>query len=77
MIIAFATSYKKQSLLPTDLLVDQSHPDFKLTGLKTSSVVKLDKLATVDTSILCGQLGELPVSLVSALDACLRYALEL
>jgi mRNA interferase MazF len=77
VIIAFATSYKKQSLLPTDLLVDQSHPEFGLTGLKTASVLKLDKLATVDRTVLYGQLGELPASLSPTLDACLRHALEL
>ena len=58
-------------------LLEPSHPEFKLTGLKAASVIKLDKLATVDTSILFGQLGELPPSLHAALDDCLRFALEL
>lgn len=61
----------------TDLLIEDSHPDFGLTGLKKSSVVKLDKLVTLETSVLLGELGELSAALLQEVNEKLRYALEL
>jgi mRNA interferase MazF len=77
VVLAFITSHRGQPLLPTDLLVPDTHPDFPQTGLKMSSVVKLDKLVTVETAILLGELGELPLALMQQANDKLRYALEL
>jgi mRNA interferase MazF len=76
-LLAFITTYAGGPLLTTDLLVASSHPDFTRTGLKRDSVVKLDKLVTVETSILLGELGELSASLLQQADEKLRYALDL
>jgi mRNA-degrading endonuclease toxin of MazEF toxin-antitoxin module len=59
------------------LLVEDSRPDFAQTGLKVTSVVKLDKLVTVERSIILGELGEFSEALLSAVNEKLRYALEL
>jgi len=77
VLLAFMTS--KQSPTPTrsDLLVGGSHPDFAQTGLKASSVVKLDKLVTVEHSIILGELGEFSAALLQEVNERLRYALEL
>ncbi len=77
VVLGFATSFKGQSLLATDLLVLKSHPDYALTGLKAEAVVKLDKLATLDRSLIHGEIGELSAALLADLDIKLRYALEL
>ena len=77
VLLAFITSYRSQPLLPTDLLIQVAHPNFPQTGLKTDSIVKLDKLVTVETAILLGELGELSTSLMLQVDDKLRYALEL
>ena len=77
VVLAFITTFQRQSLLPTDLLLETSHPDFVQTGLKAPSVVKLDKLVTVESSILLGELGELPPALLHQADSKLRHALEL
>jgi hypothetical protein len=58
-VFAFITSDRGHPLLTTDLLIEDTRPDFPQTGLKTKSVVKLDKLLTVERSILLGELGEL------------------
>jgi mRNA interferase MazF len=42
---------------PTDYLVDATHPEFPVTGLRVSSVVRLHKLTTVLASILIRRLG--------------------
>ncbi|NJE01703.1 type II toxin-antitoxin system PemK/MazF family toxin [Thermococcus sp. JdF3] len=43
----------------TDVLIEQSHPEFQLTGLKVSSFIRLTKIATVQKDILPGELGEI------------------
>lgn len=77
VVLAFITSHRGQSLSPTDLLIEESHPDFRQTGLKTRSVVKLDKVVTVESAILLGELGELSAALLEQVDVKLRYALGL
>ena len=64
-------------MLPTDFLVESTHPDFPQTGLKTSSVIKLDKLVTIDRSVPLGELGQMSDALMRQVDGNLRYALEL
>jgi mRNA-degrading endonuclease toxin of MazEF toxin-antitoxin module len=59
------------------LPIEDLHPDFGRTSLKRSSVIKLDKLVTVEITILLGELGELSEALLREVDEKLRYALEL
>lgn len=47
VIVAFVTKYIGQPLLPTDVAILDSDPDFKQTRLKLSSVIKADKLFTI------------------------------
>jgi len=77
VVLAFITSYQNLPLLTTDLLIENTHPGFKQTGFKSSSVIKLDKLVTMDTSILIGEIGELSSELLQEANTKLRYALEL
>ncbi|MBI3013684.1 MAG: type II toxin-antitoxin system PemK/MazF family toxin [Candidatus Tectomicrobia bacterium] len=77
VILAFITSVPSSRLLPTDLSLEPSHPDFRATGLKVRSVIKCDKLATVQRRILLGELGALSPPLIRDLDQRLRHALKL
>ncbi|MEK7363261.1 MAG: type II toxin-antitoxin system PemK/MazF family toxin [candidate division NC10 bacterium] len=77
VILAFISSVKPPTLLPTDLPIATSHPDFPGSGLKVASVVKCDKLATVQRRIIFGELGVLSPALLVELNACLRVALGL
>jgi mRNA interferase MazF len=77
VILAFVSSVVSPRPLPTDLVVGPSHPNFRETGLKVPSIVKCDKLVTVQRRIILGELGELPPTLLRALDQRLRHALEL
>ena len=76
-MLAFITSYRGHPLLATDLLIEDTCPDFSQTGLKTKSVIKLDKVLTVERSILLGELGELSAVLLRQVDEKLRYGLDL
>jgi mRNA interferase MazF len=77
ILLAFITTYRTQPLLATELLIADNHPDFAQTGLKLSSVVKLDKLVTVAGAIVLGELGELSAVLLQQVGEKLRYALDL
>ncbi len=77
VVLVFISSVVPQKLLLTDLPVDPSHSDFRASGLKVASVIKCDKLATVQRSILMGELGTLSARLLRELGGKLRHALEL
>ncbi len=77
VILAFVSSVVPPRPLPTDLVVDPSHPHFRETGLKVPSIVKCDKLATVQRRIILGELGQLSASFLRELDQRLRHALNL
>ena len=57
VVVAFISSKitKTQSL---DVIIDDSHPEFKKTGLKLSSTVKL-KIATISKELMLGEIGEI------------------
>ncbi|MBO3840558.1 MAG: type II toxin-antitoxin system PemK/MazF family toxin [Nitrososphaerota archaeon] len=59
VVVAFISSRIPGELKPTDVLIEETHPEFKLTGLKTSSVIKLDKIATLLKSMVMGEIGEI------------------
>ena len=77
VVLAFITTYRGQTLLATDVLIEDSRPSFVQTGLKRSSVIKLDKLVTVETSILLGEIGEPAEQFLQQVAEKLRYAPEL
>jgi mRNA interferase MazF len=77
VILVFLTTQQKGQPLPTDLVIPASHPDFARTGLKGPATMKCDKLATVDTRLVLGELGELSPGLVHEMDDRLRLALGL
>jgi len=47
VVVAFISSRVPQRPTLTDIVVDEAHPEFEMTGLKTSSVIRLDKVATI------------------------------
>ena len=77
VLLAFITSQQSSVVSPTDVLIDRAHPDFASTGLKVSSVVKLEKLVAIERSIVLGELGELSMTLIKEVNEKLLYALEL
>jgi len=40
-----------------DILISKSHPEFHLTGLKTDSVLKLSKIATLHKKLIAREIG--------------------
>ena len=56
--VAAITSEIPHRLLPTDLLVFECTPSFGATGLKSTSIILIDKIATLEKTFIKGILGE-------------------
>ena len=77
IIVAFISSIITEPI-ETDLhLIRKEHSDFKQTGLKTDSIIKLDKLATISKEVILGALGSLSDSLIQMMNQKLKIALDL
>ena len=58
VVVAFISSRVPRRPALTDIVVDEAHAEFELTGLKVSSVIKLDKVATISKDLILGEIGE-------------------
>jgi len=63
VVVAFISSRVPREPAPTDIIVGETHLDFKLTGLKVASVIRLDKVATILKDLIVGEIGEVGVKL--------------
>lgn len=57
VIVAFITTSIPTVLSNTDLLFDKNRNDFNKSGLKKISLIKLNKIATLNNRIFTGELG--------------------
>jgi mRNA interferase MazF len=57
VVVAFISSRISKTRL-VDVLIDESHSEFKQTGFKLPSIVKLDKIATISKELIVGEIGE-------------------
>ena len=78
IIISFISSvFDESKLQETDFVLKTENERFKETGLKNTSVFKMDKVATVDKRIILGELGTVPQNIMEKLDGKLKVALGL
>ena len=77
IILSFVTSQMPSEILDTDVVLDSSHADFGLTGLRVSSTLRLHRMMTVATSFIQRDLGELSPELRAEMDKRLRKLFEL
>lgn len=73
-IVAFISSIvsPEHSLHETHFIIDSRKSFFSNTGLKKTSVLKCDKLMTINQSIIAGLLGELPTDIIKIIDKNLK-----
>ena len=76
-IVAGFTSVTNRSAEPTQLLIEVSTPDGKLTGLHQDSVLNCCNLFTIEQSKILKTIGQLSPTLMQQADGCLRSALDL
>ncbi len=77
VIVAFISSMMSSHTSVCDYVLSDTHQDFRLSGLKKTSVFKMNKLATLDKHIFVGQIGEVSPNILKDLQAKLKIALDL
>src|SRR5712671_6753398 len=78
LILSFITSVlTNRSPRGAEVELLRSDPDFRVTGLKGDSLIRLDKLATLSTSIISRRLGAASTATQMKIAAGLRRALGL
>ena len=75
LIVAAISSVVRGAVIPTDLLVETSHPEFPQSGLRVRSVIRLHKLAAVEQTVIGRRLGRIGPQLQTDVDQRLRIAL--
>jgi mRNA interferase MazF len=58
VVVSFVSSRISTKPPCPSIEIAEGHPEFELTGLKMSSIIRLDKVATVLKDIVVGELGE-------------------
>ena len=72
VIVAFITSKIPAEISNSDMILNIEHPDFKKTGLKVSSAIRLHRLLTINSKIIKRELGYLPHTFHNELSDKLR-----
>ncbi|HJX56435.1 MAG TPA: type II toxin-antitoxin system PemK/MazF family toxin [Methanoregula sp.] len=72
VVVAFISSKVPVYLQDSDFLVSMDHPSFLSTGLKVSSVIKFDKIATIAKDLIEGEIGEISRDLADECNLILR-----
>ena len=71
-VFAFITTEPSARFPRFGIAVEPTHPSWRQTRLKASSVVRTDKLCTLNTRVITGRLGVLPPDLLIAIQARLK-----
>jgi len=72
VLVAYISSVVPAALMASDLVLDPAKAEFRCTNLKTASVLRLHKLATIHGSMIVRHLGDLPQSQKPTVAAKLR-----
>jgi len=76
-IVAQITGNTQRAGEPTQVLVEVSTPDGKLSGLQFDSVVNCANLVTTDKNGIKRRIGQMPDVLMAKVNDALKYALQL
>ena len=77
IIVAFISSQTSNFCPQTDFILKETDSDFKNSGLKVTSVFKMNKLLTIEKKLLSGELGIISIDLMNVLDEKLKYSLDI
>ena len=68
VVVAFISSHIPENRSPAGIALARSTPEFLTTGLKTDSVIRLDKITTIIKTMVAGTIGELPPEIRSEVN---------
>jgi mRNA interferase MazF len=74
-IVVQITSNTRRAAEDTQLLIDQSHPDWSAAGLHRPSVVNCSNIATVKRQDVLRSIGSLSDATMAEIDCCIKAAL--
>ncbi|HZZ28896.1 MAG TPA: type II toxin-antitoxin system PemK/MazF family toxin [Pirellulales bacterium] len=77
VVVAYISSVIPAALLPSDIVLDPGDADAVSTNLKTKSVLRLHKLATIHASAVVRRLGAISARTRDEVDIKLRALLDL
>lgn len=77
VLVAYISSVTPAQLLSSDPILDPTKPEYRATNLKTLSVLRLHKLATIHCSSLARSLGNLNASSLATATSKLKQLLGL
>lgn len=77
IIVAYISSVVPTPLLASEVLIDPSVPDHQSTRLKTVSVIRLHKLATIHVNSVQRYIGKISAATQQNVDNVLRQVLTL
>lgn len=77
VIVAFISSRVPPALPAYGLLILSEHPAFTATGLKISSVIKFDKIATLSKTLIEGEIGEVVPGLARECNSIMGHLFRL
>jgi len=68
VVVAFISSKIPVVVDENIVIINKTHKEFNLTGLKVDSVISLDKVATLSKRLISGELGEIGTQLKSEVN---------
>jgi mRNA interferase MazF len=74
-IVAQVTSNISRSHEKTQLLIDATHPDWSISGLRLPSAVNCSNVATIQQADVRQVIGSLSPATMEEIDECLKIAL--
>jgi mRNA interferase MazF len=77
VLLAFISSVTPDAPDPTEYVLETAQPAFVSTGLKSASVFKMGKLATLHRLLIVRRLGQATPALQKSLDVALKRAVGL
>ncbi|MDV2990439.1 MAG: hypothetical protein N4J56_000093 [Chroococcidiopsis sp. SAG 2025] len=77
IIVGIFSKVPAGTLRETWILIEETDLEFKRTGLKKTSVIRTEKIATVHESVFQRKLGVLPSNLIRLVQETIKKALNL
>jgi len=75
--VCFLSSVIPKKILSAEIFVNEKSSDFKTTGLKSSSVIKVTKLATLDKKVILGEIGILSIKIMREVKGIIKKHFDL
>lgn len=77
IILGIFSKIPVEKFQETWVLIDEHHLEFKETGLKKTSLIRADKIATVNEFVFQKKLGSLSINLMEKVNSALKKSLDL